>query len=353
MIIYLILLVVIFIIFNISKNKNKAFLISFVLITLIAALRKYTVGADTLQFYRDFSNIVKDLSWNYNNFRYEPGFYYLCKILGLISGDAQILIIVTSIFINFSVFKFIKKNSSDLFLSTILYIITLAFFSNMNIMRQALALAILLFAFEFLKEKKYVKYIVVVLIASLFHTVAFASLLLLVFAILPNKKIVYFIEVAAAILSFIFYRQLFNILTLGFGYSGYATSQYGVSNYFGAVLSALETLVVVTSLFLVSYSKKNRDNSNKMKLLTIASILYIWFGFLVIRMNIFNRISGLFGIYNIVLIPCLLEKMKENNKSNYIIMKNFVVVIYLTSFLIISILRPEWHGVIPYYFFWQ
>lgn len=353
MIIYLILLISIFLFFYVFKNKDKALVMSFIFITVIAALRKYTVGADTFQFYRDFLNIVKDSSWNYTNFRYEAGFYYLCKVLGLLSRDAQILIVVTSVFINFSVYKFIKKNSSDLFLSTILYIITLVFFSNMNIMRQALALAILLFAFELLKEKKYVKYVIVVLIASLFHTVAFASLLLLVFAMLPNRKLVYFIEILAAILSFVFYKQLFNVLTFGLGYSGYATSQYGVSNYLGAILSALETFTIVVALFLISYSKKAKDNSNKMKLLTIATILYTWFGFLVIRMNIFNRISGLFGVYNIVLIPCLLEKMKDNNKNNYVIMKNSTVVVYLTSFFIISVLRPEWHGVIPYQFFWQ
>lgn len=353
MAIYLVLLLLILFIFKVSNNKNNALVISFILITLIAALRKYTIGADTAQFYRDFTNIVSSYSWDYTDFRYEAGFYYLCKLLGIISKDAQILIIVTSILINFSVYKFIKKNSPDLCLSTILYIITLVFFSNMNIMRQALALAILLFGFEFLKEKKYIKYIIVTLIASLFHTVAFASLLLLLFAMLPNKKSVYFLEFFLAILSFIFYRQLFNMLTLGFGYSGYATSEYGVSNYFGSVLSALEIFIVIGSLFLFSYSKNSNNSSYKLRVLTIASILYIWFNFLVIRMNIFNRISGLFGIYNIILIPCLLDKMKENNKSNYLIMKKFLVIIYLTSFLIISILRPEWYGVIPYYFFWQ
>lgn len=353
MFIYLALLIIILAIFKIEKNKNKALMFSFVLITLIAAFRRCDIGADTLQFYRDFSNIIADASWKYSNFRYEPGFYYLCKVLGLVTNNAQILIITTSIFINFSICKFIKKNSPDLCLSTILYIITLSFFSNMNIMRQALALAILLFGFEYLKEKKYVKYILIVLVASQFHTVAYASLLLLLFTILPNKRKVYFIEVIAAIVSFIFYKQLFNILTLGFGYSGYATSEFGVSNYFGAVLSALETFIIIGFLILFSYNKTDKDMSNKMKLCTIASILYMWFSFLVIRMNIFNRISELFSIYNIIFIPCLLEKMNKNNLYNYKIMKFFSISIYLASFLIISILRPEWHGVIPYYFFWQ
>ena len=348
MLVYLILIFAILLVFSLSKNKNKALAISFVLITLVAAIRKYTVGADTIQFYRAYTLILRDSSWDYTNFRYEPGFYYLCKILGYINKDAQILIIVTSIFINFSVYRFIEKNSPGYLLSTILYIIMNCFFSNMNIMRQAVALAILLFGFEFLKEKKYIKYILVICIAILFHNVSFAALLLLIFSILPNKKSIYFIEIILALITFLLYKQFFNILTLGFGYSGYATSEYGVSNYFGAVLSALEILLIMLFLFFSSYKKNIKFDNKNIRLFSIAEILYIWFDLLVIRMNIFNRISGLFSIYNIILIPIIFEHMKKYNKDNYKIATTIFFTIYIASFIIISLYRPEWYGVIPY-----
>ena len=353
MFIYLLLLMIIFIIFKISKNKNRALVFSFLLIAIVASLRKYTVGVDTKQFYDMFDYIHNDLSWNYHNFRYEPGFYYLCKLLSKISSNAQILIIVSSVFINFSVYRFIKNNSPDFQLSTILYIIMLFFFSTMNIMRQALALSILLYGFDFLKEKKYFKYIITVFIAGLFHTVSFAGLLLLFFSILPNKKIVYIIEIFLAAITFIFYEQFFKLLTFGFGYESYATSKYGVSNYFGALIAAIEILLIIIFLVLASYKKGKKINSSSMKLLTITSILYIWFEFLVVRMNIFNRVAGLFGIYTIIFIPLLLEHMKEYNKDNYFISKSICCILLFASFLIISIFRPEWHGVIPYEFFWN
>ena len=227
------------------------------------------------------------------------------------------------------------------------------YFSNMNIMRQAIALAILLFAFEFLKEKKYFKYIIMVFIATLFHTVSFAALLLLLFSVLPNKRIIYYLEIVMAIITFVFYKQFFYILTLGFGYSGYATSEFGVSNYFGALISALQILFIMAFLYIVSHGKKPANGDNKFRLLSISVILYIWFSFLIIRMNIFNRISGLFGIYSIVAIPIILEKIKNDNISNYRICKIIFLSIYFTSFCIISFFRPEWYGVIPYNFFWQ
>ena len=354
MVIYLCLLILIMFVFMIFKNKNKALLLSFILIAIVACLRKYTVGVDTLQFYRAFSKIVSDSSWNYNNFRYEPGFYYLCKLLGKINSEPQILIMFTSIFINMSVYKFIKKNSTDYCLSTILYIIMNNFFSNKKIMRQAIALAILLYGFEFLKDKKYIKYIFAVCIASLFHTVAFSALLLLIFSILPKKRWVYLLEIVLAIVTFVFYSKFFNILTLGFGYSGYMDTEFGLSNYFGSLLSALESLFVMIFLFVVSYNKKKFVKNNYIfRLLSIAIILYIWFSFLVMRMNIFNRISGIYSIYSIVFISYLLDEMKNNNIENYKISRGIILLIYFASFIIISIFRPEWYGVIPYNFFWQ
>lgn len=357
MIIYFLLLILVLIFFTLSKDKKKALLLSFVCVATVASLRKYTVGIDTTQFYNAFTKIAADKTWNYTNFRYELGFYYLCKLLSCIWNDGQILIIFTSIFINFSVFKFIKNNSPDYCLSTILYIIMNVFFSNMNIMRQAIAVAIILLGFEFLKEKKYVKYIITVLIASLFHTVSFATILLLVFSLLPKKKIIYELEVIVAIMTFLFYNQFFKLLTLGFGYEGYAISKFGESNYFGSLLGALESLFIIIFLAITSSSKKKNEVEKTedyvFRLLIISGILYLWFSFLVMRMNIFNRISSLYISYNLILIPYILEKTKINMKDNYQICKFVCLGIYSLSFLIISILRPEWHGAIPYLFFWQ
>lgn len=353
MYIYIFLIFIIVILFTVIKNKKKALFISFVLMTIVAMLRKYTVGVDTSQFFNDFTRIISNNSWDFLNFRYELGFFYLCKFLGTMCSDGQVLIIITSIFINYSVYRFIKKNSPNYLLSTLLYILMNCYFSNMNIMRQAIALAILLLGYNFLKEKKVFNYLIFVLLASMFHTVSFASLLLLFFYILPNKKSVYYFEIILAMVTFIFYKQFFSILSLGLGYNGYADTVFGESNYFGSLIIALELLFIISFLFMFSYNKNNKYKNDNTRILTISVILYIWFSFLVVRMNIFNRISSLFSIYSIILIPILLEKMKNNNINNYKLSKIICILIFAISFLVIMIYRPEWHGTIPYYFYWE
>lgn len=351
--IYIFLIFIILILFYFIKDKSKALKISFLLLTIVASIRKNTVGVDTLQFFNAFNRIGISNSWNYKNFRYELGFFYLCKILYIIFKKPQSLIFISSIFINFSVYKFFKENSSNYSISTILYVIMNIFFSYMNIMREAIAIGILLFGFDYIKDKKYIKFLIIVVIASLFHKAAIAILFLMVFSILPNKKISYFIEVCMALCTFLLYYRFFNILASILGYSDYARGSYGVSNYFAAVLKFLESLVTMVSLYFISYTGRNKFLNNKMRILTISTIIYIWFQLLSIRMIIFNRIYGLYSIYLLITIPELLMIIKKDNYTNYIIMKFFVITLYLLSFLIIGKFRPEWFGTIPYRFFWQ
>ena len=351
--IYLICIVLVIVLFKLI-NHEKALKISFVILAVVASLRKYTVGVDTSQFYHMFTNIGSNPSWDYTVTRYEPGFFYLCKLLFLMCKDGQILIVVTSIFITYSAYKFIKENSPKYYYSTILYICMNIYFSNMNVMRQALASAILLFGYKCLKEKKYLKYLIYIVVAMSFHAVSVAAVLIVIFMLLPNRKLSYCIEILLAVVTFVFGNRFFSMLSSIFGYSGYAESEFGASNYFGSLIAACEVLVVAgTLLFLAFYKKKSAEKLLENKLLVVICLLYIWFSFLVVKMNIFNRISGLFAVYSVVLFPKLLEYVDARNHRSYKIMCVFVPMVYFSSFIVINLLRPEWYGVIPYAFFWD
>lgn len=353
MAIYIILVLIILIVFKIDKEDTKALFISFFLLTLVAALRHYEIGADTYQFYRKYSEIGMDISWDYTKFRFEPGFFYLCKISYIFIKDAQALIVITSCFINYSVYRFIKLNSKDYCFSTIMYIFANIFFSYMNIMRQAMALSVCLFAYEYLKRKEYAKYFVLIGIACLFHTVAIANLILWAFGVLPHNKMTYRIAVGAALLSFVFYSQFFSILSFGLGYESYYQTSFIESNYLGALLEASQALLVIGGIVVFSMQRSKEYKNEEINLLIIAGIIYIWFSFLTIRMIVFNRISGLFSIYFIILLPNILEFVKSRNIKDYTLLKNASIFIYFVSFITISLLRPEWNRVIPYKFFWD
>lgn len=356
MAIYIALIFTIFILFKFLKKKT-ALAISFILLALVAGLRKNTVGIDTMQYYTTFTEIGES-SWSFSEIRFEKGYCVVVKILHLLFKNPQSLIICSSLFINFSIYKFIKNYSKNYLISILVFIFNNIYFSYMNIMRQALAISIILLGIKYLLNKKYIKFIIVILLASLFHTVAIASIILIPIYMLKDKKILPYLILFAGLLGFVLYRPLFNILGNIFGYGGYADSEFAASNYFGALISFCKNgiVFVIIEYYIYSnklYEKDNNHNFYKNVILT-AVMLYA----LIMRMNIFNRLTPNFIIFGIIYIPNSLLSIQDFSKSyrhkwDYLVMLSLIILILFSSWMTINILRPEWNGAIPYEFFWQ
>lgn len=359
MIYYFLIILLIIIFFKCFKRKTSLFL-SFSLLALFAGLRKYTVGVDTLQFYEAFTNIGQTDDWTFSEFRYEYGFSLLCKILYLIFKEPQSLIFVTSIFINFSVYTFIKNNSKDYFLSTLLYIFLNYYFNYMNIMRQAIAIAILLLFYKFLKNKQYLFYLFGVIIAFFFHKTAIMGLVLILVIMISKFKYLNFTIATCGIIAFTFYKEIFmfGASFLGDYYLAYLDTEFAVSNYFGSLLMVLQSFGISISCGYLYYKTRKKDRLEDSSFLMAISIVTLCCLALVMRMNIFNRISAIFEIYLIIFVPNILDNYKR--PSGYILknrliltssIKYFCLFLTLLFFLGINFLRPEWYGVVPYEFF--
>lgn len=352
LIIYIFLIIAILLSFSLAKEKKNALLFSFICFTLIAMLRSKMVGVDTLQYYDNYK--VIGLSSGGTTTRYEVGFYWMCRILYKINHNPQTLIMVSSIIINLSVFTFIRKHSSNYLLATLIYFFDNLFFSNMNIMRQALAVSVLLLGYSLLRDKKFFKFSLVIIIASLFHTVALVAFLLVLFRLIPKRKWIRLSMIIVMVLLFVFANKLFDVVTKLFGYSNYADSDYSNSNYFGAALTfAIPLLGLGIPLAYIKLFKVDVKEEQNFHFYTVITIAFIGFSALVMRMTIFNRLSGLFNIFALILIPYYLNLIKKRNVTDYKIVTGVVLLVYIVSFVVIIALRPEWTKCVPYEFFWS
>ena len=99
----------------------------------------------------------------------EPGFIFLNWILANVFHNSQSLILVTSIITNTLITLFIYRYTKHFTFSMFLYISSGSFFSSMNIIRQYLAIAIILSGFKYIEEKNLKKFLIIVFIAFLFH----------------------------------------------------------------------------------------------------------------------------------------------------------------------------------------
>ena len=347
LLIFIIFLAFIFNINNEKKNVKLFLIISFSLFCILAAIRADCVGVDTPQYTTFYQILVSIKEFPiFSNYRYEYGFTFLCWLLTRISASPQLLLIVTSIFINVVIAKFIYKNSKNPYLSTILYLICNYYFQYMNIMRQALAIAFVLLGYNELKEKKYIKYILLTLIGCSFHFSAILSFLFIPLErIKLSRKIIVF-TLISIILAFAFGNDFFAFLaTISPRLYGYLGSEYDVTNYFGALILMLVQLVILlTGVILI---KKNKDTNilyegNLIGIIAIATI----FSTLTIKVSIFNRFTPYFSIFNIIWLSNIIYIEKNSKKRLLLIV--LVVTLFTCYWLIIMILRPEWYGVVPY-----
>lgn len=194
MLIFALLILVIVFLNYVIGCKDKYLKICCVLILLVMCFRDETVGVDTgnyLLLYRqqeigDFiHNIIR--VFDVRHWLSEPLWYVYLGVLRALHVSGRIFLCITSCFLVYSVYWFIKHYSDDYMIALITYIMIGNFLMNMSGLRQSIAMAIVTFSFYFLYGKKPVRFCVTVLVAALFHVSAF--IFMPAYLILWNMKI--------------------------------------------------------------------------------------------------------------------------------------------------------------------
>lgn len=355
MIIYLILLIVIIISnFIIKDEKKKLYFYNFffIVLTLLSCLRKYTVGADTAQFW---DNFLKINSLNFSELftlRYEKGFILLCKFIQIFSSSPQSLLIVTSIFVNFSVYKFIKKYSKNILFSCLLYLTLNYYFTFICLMRQALAISIVLYGFDYLINRKYFKYLIFVLLASQFHMSALIFLILIPICNFPNNKLI-LLTIILSFFSLVISKYGFLIITnLVPEYSKYVGSDYSQPSYISGGMYTLTNFCFLLFGFLIPNRLKIFNKIFKDREYVVVSIIISLATIISaasMSISIFNRIFLYFNFFNLIWVPNCLELIANDRvRRNWKILITFFTVLY-----VIVITYMGWYGVTPYLPFWR
>lgn len=154
------------------KRNNKPFIgLSLSIPILISSLR-YDVGTDYITYVNIFDQLAP-LSltgyFNLQNIDLEIGFYFLIKLSDLLTGNYFPMLIISSFLIIF--FFYLGLRKYNLKQTSIVYFLflTTIFPFTFNGIRQGIAISICFYAFSFIITRLPKKYILWILIASLFH----------------------------------------------------------------------------------------------------------------------------------------------------------------------------------------
>ncbi len=353
MLVYVILILAIILGNSFSKKHKRGYLLLIcIIMSLIAGMRHILIGNDTANYLNTFNSALINGSKIFLHSRMESGYLLMNIFFTHFSDSFNLFLFITSLFINASVCLFIFKNSKNVILSLLIFVLLRLFFNEMNILRQYIAISIILHSVKYIKDRNLIKYSLYIILASTFHIsaiIAFPIYFLYYKSIKKNTKIILYIT---CFILFIFLDKILIYITAKLGYySGYVSTYYN-SFELGNILLFIMSLF--TYLFCKYIYIKNYNvvlNDKEYQFLLNISFVCMILNFFAIRFSIISRLVEYYYIFIIIILPNFISLIKNNkNRLGAYIFTLFISICYFT---IIAYFRPYWNNVIPYRFFWQ
>ena len=290
-----------------------------ILLILFAGLR--THYNDTSTYWQLYQTAEMELNWAE---LFEPYGGYTITMVALkkfVSTNPQVYIFVTSAVYNFLYLRFIARHSKSFGASVYWYLIGQYMFGMAGI-RQAMAIAIALYAIEAFLRKKTIKALIILLISSTFHPyiVVFVCLLLLKDNIWGSKTVLIII---VAFVLFLNLELVFKVFAMiGKDYSE-EDLMSGMINPFRVAVCALP--VLLSFLF---RSKINETHDPWLILGCNMSILSFLFIFIALFVDPIypGRMATYFDCISMLTTPRLLQVVfTEKNKRLFFVQGYYVL----------------------------
>lgn len=330
-----------------NPNTKKRFLKVYALIMcLMIGLRNLHNGStDSMIYYRYWTtignipfsgipNMLKSIDLEY-------GYLLSAWLLSHVFPDPQFQFFISGIVFSCSVCYFVYKNSEDIPLSLLMFNCLGLFNFFVQGLRQSIAMCICLFAIEQCKKRKMISFILLVLLASLFH--GSALIFVFVYFLFPLK--VDFKTCAILAVLSAFGSRLIN---QALDFMNYAMNEnYSLSGNMeaqGGIVAAL-VYILILALELLRLWNKNREQKYSFFFYytLVGAVAFIMRGAVG---PIIDRISMYFMFGQMILLPDGMNIFSKNSNT----LVRWVVVALCVG---IAIYKTSYSTLIPYNFFWD
>ena len=329
-----------------SDQKKKAFCaIACIQWVMVSGFRSAYVGADTMNYRRMFY-LVQNTSWNriFSDILFyirggeikDPGYSLFVKLFQVFSTNYQVYLIFIALVFMVPMAIWIYKNSSMPCLSFVIFSTLFYSFYAVTGIRQTVATAFVVFiGYEFIKKKKPIPFLIIMLISFFIHKSCVCFLPFLFFA---HKKITWryvgiFTVITSAFLAL--GKALYGPFAELIGYDIEKESLEDTSSYVIVVC-----LIMLASFIFMKYIKNNVDE-DKFRAIYNAALFATAFTLLTIRNQAFMRVQQYYALFLMLLVP---ELVKAFNKRLQPIVYILGVGVLITKLIFNN----------PFYeFFWQ
>ena len=276
----------------------------FTLLFLVSALR-LNVGNDYLK-YVEFMHLVYSRAYVPT----EVGFNALTYVIYYLCGFENYLLVFA--FFSFGTIAFFMKGIYDqskwFSMSFILFMLLGLYFQSLSTVRYYLALAMALYSIKYVIERDWPRFILLVLIGSLFHKSMLVVLVLYFLAQLKWGRRMYALLVAAGV-SCLFLKDIYLKIVI-YLYPSYKDTEYLTGGTSTAnIIRCL--LVFGLSLWLYrDYIEGDRTGEFYFMCNLMGLVLYVFGSFL----PVISRIGYYLTVTQILFVPYLLKGIKDERK---------------------------------------
>lgn len=309
---------------------------------LTAALRHVSVGGD-LDNYIPAFEYIGGLPWKRLVFvPFETGYVVLNKVVCILSQNVRLLLTVIGGFVVFGYVRMIYQKSALPWVSLLLFIGLGFFTESLSMLRQAIAMVIFMCGLKYVEERRFGKYLIVVLLATSFHLTALVTLLLYPF------------------MRFRLNAVNFIILLVGCGvfarFAGSVVLNYIISRFYslysmqmdaGGGFSMFVLLFAVTIIGILLKSKREMPQE---AIFSHMMVLACCMQLFAMQFALFARIVMYFSFAMIVWIPSMVVKIEGREGRSF---ATGIVCALAVAYFVLIIVGRNAAGIAPYRFMWE
>ncbi|EGE54201.1 EpsG family protein [Streptococcus parauberis] len=308
-------------------------LILLCLLVFIVGIRTNS-GSDYYNYLLSFRNVD---NWFHSlnqllTTRFQNGLYVLMYVIKSFTKNEALFFVILAILNYLPIFYLIRKYSNDVLLSFSSWIFLGFFLMSTNILKQSLAMVLVLLAFDCLIEKKYILFVILSFLSVWFHLSTILVIPIIYFSkyLRPSRNLYYSLSFIGMIF-LVFFKEFLTFITmiLPIRYVKFYIVSFLQNNSNDIKLQLGAVVILILYLLLLYYLTDdkvlNQMNESYSQMLVI-NLLTLPFLFISPGFYIFNRIAFIGLQFSIFLVPFFNVNKKQILYSGLVI-SGFLITI--------------------------
>ncbi|MDO4899162.1 EpsG family protein [Actinomyces sp.] len=322
----------------------------------LSSMRAVTVGSDTREYRRVFDSIVgvDSLEEAYSVSRFERGYVVLNYAISRATGDFNLFLLVLSIVSFGAISVFIHRYAFSNSVSVMLAFGMSVFYDVMLALRQGIAVAFFLLAFPALLNRRPVHYVLMILLASQFHS---SALFLLPLYFVTSINVHSFAGWLKAGIVVAFLAVTLGVILTRFGsamtyYGHYLNSAYAEGGVRSAtVLGICVRIVMVVVAAGCGWKTAAADDRSDRTRVLLAFVL-LDLGVMVVSLG-FNLLDRIEMYFTLPFVVGVANVISRGDVRHQIGAQALTVPLCFAHRTVALTIRPEWFHLFPYVSFVQ